>query len=291
VAKALALAALGLPPATAGAQALGFVAAGQGTVEIRSASAAAFEAARIDREVQLGDVIRTGPASAAKIVLADDTILTVGESTELELTTYVLGPAATAEPSILRLLRGQIRAIIGESFGGPTRVEVHTPTAVVGVKGTAFDVYVLADAAPGLWTLACNVEGKLFVRATVPEDRAAGRSLLVEPEPGFCSQVFPDSAPEDAIPRPEWAPPPQTPSGALPSVAERLVPTDSPVAVDPLPAVGAGSEPDQDGKDGLLRPYLEDSIQTQTVLGDPLFGTPAPGGGVSETPGGGVSEP
>jgi hypothetical protein len=219
-----------LPTTRAVAQTVGFVAALEGTVEIRSAGVASWEAALLDRDVALGDVVRTGPDGGAKILLADDTILTVGDDTELEIDSYVVGPAATSDPSVLRLLKGKARTVVGERFGGTTRIEVHTPTAVIGVKGTAFDTYVLADAMRGMWTLCCNVQGSIFVKhLTQPGSVAPGT--------GFCAELYPDTAPGDEIPRPEWAAPIEGPPGGLPTPQVDLLDPDTLPPVQSQPDV------------------------------------------------------
>ncbi len=75
------LAGLLLAPTTSWAQGVGFIAASHGQVEIQAAGTTSFAAATIDREVSIGDTIPTGPASAVKILPADETILTLVEST------------------------------------------------------------------------------------------------------------------------------------------------------------------------------------------------------------------
>jgi hypothetical protein len=200
-------------PGQAWAEPVGFVAAVVGSVEIQPTGTMSWAAAMVDRDIELGDTVRTGPASAIKMLLADETILALGESTELVIDSYIVGAAATRDPSILKLLKGRARALVGEAFGGPTRLEMHTPTAVIGVKGTEFEVYVVEDAAVGTWTLCCNVGGDIFVRQL---ESKAGR--IVRPRPDLCSRVFRDLPPEDEIPRPEWAVPVSMPSTGAPPV-------------------------------------------------------------------------
>jgi hypothetical protein len=178
-----------------------------------------WAAAAIDRDIEVGDTLRTGPASAAKVLLIDETILTLGESTELLIDSYIVGSDATRDPSVLKLLKGKARVLVGEAFGGPTRVEMHTPTAVIGVKGTEFEAQVIEEAGVAAWTLVCNLDGSVFVR---PLDPALAGS--VEPRPGLCTQVFPDQPPEREIPRPVRFPPVQTLKRApAPGTAETLV--------------------------------------------------------------------
>jgi hypothetical protein len=184
------------------AQPVGFVAALEGDVEVLATGTTSWTAAAVDRDVEVGDTIRTGPGSAVKILLIDETILTLGEETELPIDSYIVGPNATRDPSVLKLLKGKARVLVGEAFGGPTRVEMHTPTAVIGVKGSEFDAHIVDDPRRGKWTLCCNLGGSVFVR---PVDPGVGGSE--EPRLGFCTKVFPDVPPEREIPRPAQFPP------------------------------------------------------------------------------------
>ncbi len=146
----------------AAAEPVGFVGGVEGAVEIQPSGRTSWTAAATDRNIEIGDTIRTGLDSAIKIVLVDDTTLSLGEDTELVIDSFVVGDAATREPSVLRHVKGQIRARVGEAFGGTTRVEIHTPPAVMGVKGTELSSRI--DTTGGeTTTLGCNWEGGVFM--------------------------------------------------------------------------------------------------------------------------------
>lgn len=84
-----------------------------------------------------GDRVRTGPASRASIALVDGTRLAVGDSTEVELTSFILD--GSGRRGVYTVAVGKLRAVVGR-FTGSTDVEVRTPTSVAGVKGTEFIV-------------------------------------------------------------------------------------------------------------------------------------------------------
>ena len=280
---------------SAAAEPVGFVAAFAGSVEIRSGLATSWEAAAVDRDVSIGDVIRTGPSSAIKILLADETILSLGEDTELAIDTFVVGAAATQEPSVLRLLRGKARVLVGEAFGGPTRLETHTPTAVIGVKGTEYETYVIEDTKRGIWTLVCNLHGDIFVRHL-----KEGLKGTVRPTVERCTEVLRDRAPQDEIARPDGFPHVQSPSSqpgqggteaalfGAPGVAADGGSQGSLntyiVEAETLTPGAGGMEP---GNSGLGDPIFEDVVQTLSVSGKLNGGPtllPLPGGG-GELPG------
>lgn len=139
--RAIARACLGLVAvlillaAGAASASVGFVAALQGQVDLLRAGQSTWGAALVNDELYAGDSLRTGPSSAAKIVLRDNTILGLGGDTELVSDRLEMGPDALTKPSVLRLLRGRVSARVGKGFGGVTRIEVHTPTGIMGVKG------------------------------------------------------------------------------------------------------------------------------------------------------------
>ena len=224
LARSLLAAAL-LAATPAGAQEAGFIAALEGTVEVRPAGSGTFALAAVDRELSVGDTLRTGPDSAVKVLLADDTILTLGEETTFTIESLHTGPAATRETSVLKLLEGRVRAIVGEAFGGTTRIEVHTPTATVGVKGTDFITDHVRE--PREYSTVCLVEGGIYVR-----HRDQRFPDVASPAPGQCIGLAPDIAPEYVPPvileQELEKKPPRSDVARKPTVAVDTVPEGGP---------------------------------------------------------------
>ena len=273
-------------PRQVSAEPVGFVAATVGSVDIQPTGTTSWAAAMVDRDIELGDTVRTGPASAMKMLLADETILALGESTELVIDAYIVGAAATRDPSILKLLKGRARVLVGEAFGGPTRVEMHTPTAVIGVKGTEFEAYVVEDPVTGVWTLVCNLGGSIFVRQL---EGAAGRT--VRPRYELCTRVFRDQPPEDEIRRPAgFAPVPMPSTQPAPGAAEVLGArgvagggTGSggnlhKYVVSGDTGLTLGEAPIEEGDSDLGKEYIEDHIQAREAGDDPPPPLPLPPG-------------
>ena len=145
---------LGVAASGLAAEPIGFVADVYGQVDRRAATETRWRAATVDQGVWVGDTLRTGLNSAAKVVLVDDTTLGLGEDTLLTIDQMWVGPEALTEPSILRQLSGQLRTRVGKAFGGTTRIEIHTPTAIMGVKGTEGTTRVDgAEKSDGIWAL------------------------------------------------------------------------------------------------------------------------------------------
>ncbi len=182
--------AIGLAGAT-GAEPVGFVAAAHGDVRVDPGARGSWKAATQDMQVEIGDRVRTELDASAKIVLSDDTLLQLDEDTTITIESFHVGSAATRETSILRQTRGRLRTTVGEAFGGSTKLEVHTPTAAVGVKGTDFETADATETEPR-WS-ACLISGGIQV---------ANSFGAASPPPGSCVYAWSDRAPGDPFPNP-----------------------------------------------------------------------------------------
>src|SRR5256885_2198326 len=93
--------------------------------------------------VYFKDVIETQADSRAKALFDDDSMLTVGENSRVEVNEFIYDPANDQRSTVLRLLRGKARALVGKFFAGlGSRFEVRTPTAAATARGTYFVVWI-----------------------------------------------------------------------------------------------------------------------------------------------------
>lgn len=221
---------LGWLASPAAAEPVGFFASLEGDVHVGPASGT-FQAARQDGAVEIGDRIRTAEGASARIVLVDDTMLHVAEDTEIRIESFHVGAAASRERSVVKQARGRLRTVVGDAFGGTTRLEVHTPTAVVGVKGTDFETS--DDSLPGRprWRTCLHAGG-------IVVSNAFG---TVSPRQGFCVRVERDRAPEKEFPNPDGAF--QGPSEPTVQTSDFEEPVDPP-APPPANANDAPRDPD-----------------------------------------------
>ncbi len=91
--------------------------------------------------VQVGDTLRTGPASAAGITLRDDTLLTTGPDSALQITAFAFDDLTQDGNLLASLWRGTLSVVTGLiSKRTPDNVKVQTRTVVLGSRGTAFIV-------------------------------------------------------------------------------------------------------------------------------------------------------
>jgi len=100
-------------------------------------------AAVVGGAVHSSDRIQTGEASATAITLMDGTVLSIGPSSEVELSAFQFNPTTNEGNILVRTLRGTLRMVTGLIAKlKPEQVKVTTPTAVIGVRGTDFIVDV-----------------------------------------------------------------------------------------------------------------------------------------------------
>jgi hypothetical protein len=178
---------LGLFASGAAAEPVGFLALVDPPVEVRAGAAGGFKAAGVDQDVSVGDAIKTGRDALAKLVLGDETSITIDEETEIEIDRWLVGGR---EPSQIELLSGHVRTVVGEKFGGRTRMELITPTSVIGVKGTEWLTWWVPTE---MTTWVCVVTGLVA---------ASGRDLAapgtIEIGAGQCAKISKGDTPEIA---------------------------------------------------------------------------------------------
>ncbi len=112
----------------------------EGRVDITRPDKAAVPV-KVGDEIYEKDIIRTKSKSKAEIVFFNGNSLRLAQSTRVEISECITGEQRNS--SVLRLFRGKIQSkvkkLAGRVFGmNRDRYEVHTPTAVCGVRGTDF---------------------------------------------------------------------------------------------------------------------------------------------------------
>jgi hypothetical protein len=140
-------AALGMiaSPALAQTQA-GIAAAVRNKVEIRSPSRKAHAAAVRER-IFIADQAVTGAASQLQILLMDRTIFTVGANARVTIDRFVYDPNARSRSVGVSVAHGAFRFMSGRALGKPSGpVNVRTPVATIGIRGTIFEGVVGEDA-------------------------------------------------------------------------------------------------------------------------------------------------
>lgn len=87
-----------------------------------------------------GDLVKTDQAGRAQLLFRDETRLVVGPNSEVTIDRFLFTDQLTAREIAINAIRGTLRFITGKS--GHQAYTINTPTASIGVRGTAFDLTV-----------------------------------------------------------------------------------------------------------------------------------------------------
>jgi hypothetical protein len=126
--------------------AVSWAAEGAGTIKTLSGSATVIRDSSvlpigIGQRVFAGDRIASGPDSYVGIMLHDDTRLTIGPGSELQIREFEFNPNSYAGGLAVSFLKGTARVVTGlMGKHAPDRVRFHTPTTTIGIRGTEFVV-------------------------------------------------------------------------------------------------------------------------------------------------------
>ncbi len=164
---------------------IGTVLAVDGTAEVRAANATTWEPLQFRAAVFPNDTVRTAADSKVKILLRDDSIMTLAERSEMQFTEFLLTPQQRR--TLVSLTLGKLRVVTTKIFGAGSATEVRTANTVAGVRGTTFIVIFV----PPEETEVVALDGVVAVRnPNLPQ---------LEPVPAnFRTQVIGNAAPNPA---------------------------------------------------------------------------------------------
>jgi len=154
-----------LLPTVAMAQGTVIVSSVIGSVEWKSVAAAKFSPLLAStRSVQVGDQIHTGAGANLILTLPDSSYMVVSENSTITIQDFWAG---TNVRSLVDVMMGKVRFYIQKIGGKPNPYRVQTPTALIAVRGTIFDV---ATYDPKSTEVAC-IEGRVAVETIGVPDR------------------------------------------------------------------------------------------------------------------------
>lgn len=192
------LAGLVLSPGTASAQKsedeliVGMVSAVEGEVEAQVEGEASWEKLALKDDLYLGDTIRTQTNSKVKMVFKDDSTVSLGPQSVMQIKVFDYAPQKEQRVSTFAVAQGKARAVVGRLFGSDSKFEIETPTAIAGVRGTFFMVWVLSPEVTRVFVL----EGKVSVRNVKPE--VTGEVIVTEGKTTTVQEAAPPAAAKKA---------------------------------------------------------------------------------------------
>ena len=136
---AMTVALAGLPAALAQGADIGQIKVAKGavTIERGGRSVAAAPGTRL----QASDVVRTGSDGSVGITMTDNSLLSAGPNSVLALDRYEFDSTTNAGRFDASLRSGTLAVVSGRlAKQSPDAMTVHTPLAVLGVRGTEFVV-------------------------------------------------------------------------------------------------------------------------------------------------------
>lgn len=146
--------------------------------DVRLERNGAVERVAVGTTVVVGDTLRTGVGARAQIEFVEGTRIAVGPNSVLRIDEILLRRNGTARKFAVSAVGGAFRFLSGDS---PSRAyAIRTPSATMGIRGTAFDIAVAGSAATDLLVF----EGKVLFCG-------AGRNCV--PVPGGCNLLTVDA--------------------------------------------------------------------------------------------------
>ena len=100
-------------------------------------------ALRVGMPVREADRVVTGPDGTVGITFADNSLLSIGPNSDFAIERYVFDSTTHAGQFDSRLAKGSLAGVSGKIVKqSPEAMRVHTPSAIMGVRGTDFVVQV-----------------------------------------------------------------------------------------------------------------------------------------------------
>jgi len=101
------------------------------------------QAAKAGDVVEQGDILITGANGSFGITLIDNSRLSAGPNSRIELKQFRFNPTTQEGESLTEIRRGTLAIVSGQiAKRSPDAMKVQTPTTILGVRGTTFAVKV-----------------------------------------------------------------------------------------------------------------------------------------------------
>src|SRR5437773_1440170 len=147
------------------AQAALRVSSSVGPAEWRPVSGQSFKPLAPAQAVQAGDEVRTGAGAQLILEVPDGSYMVISENSKLIVEDFWSGNLR----SLVNLMVGKVRFYVQRLGGKPNPYRVQTPTALIAVRGTIFEV---TSYDPKLTEVSC-MEGSVTVQTLGLPDREA----------------------------------------------------------------------------------------------------------------------
>jgi len=152
----------------------------KGNVYVRKAGSEIFKPAVLNMALFAGDRVWVQANSYAVLTFADKSTLRLSANTQLDIVD--LSKDEEKEISIFKIFIGKVWATVEKILKPGDRVEIQTPTAVAGVRGTSWVTNVLEDGTTYVNGLSGIV---LLVAGGIEKTISEGFQVVVNPDGTF----------------------------------------------------------------------------------------------------------
>ena len=149
----------------------------EGQVEVKKAGEGQWGPARANMILTENDLIRVLSQSRAELILDNQSVLRLSENTVLTLQKMEEEKAAQKENTRMEMSMGRLWVRVSKLFNPSSRHDVKTPTAIAGVQGTTYQLWVSGNQSTTIQVF----EGAVNVYNPFPK--------ALPPVPGAPSQV------------------------------------------------------------------------------------------------------
>ncbi len=166
-------------PSMAFAQSIGNVVSYTGRVEIRRGAGVLLP--EIGTDIFRKDVVLTGANGRVRILFMDNSVVNIGPGSEIRMQHYESTPSK--RDVLLSMLRGKIRFFVSKLTNMFNTYDIHTITAIIGIRGTNFivaasgkatDLYVVGGVVNFKNILQPQSPGIEVVEGTMSSVRTSG---------------------------------------------------------------------------------------------------------------------
>lgn len=136
----------------------------KGKAAVKSDESKEWKRLQLKDRLFAGDTVKTEEKSRLTIFLADESTITLGPKAQFQLESFSLNVSRNERQAKVKVLAGKTRFQLQRTFTGSSQFNVSTPTAIAGVKGTKFLVWVVSEKL----TRMAVIEGLVTVRSILP---------------------------------------------------------------------------------------------------------------------------
>ncbi|MCS7202165.1 MAG: FecR family protein [Dictyoglomus sp.] len=152
----------------------------KGSVYVKRAGSEIFTPAKLNMALSPGDRIWVQANSYAVLAFSDKSTLRLSSNTQLDI--VELSKEEDKEKSIFKLWIGKIWATVERILKPGERVEIQTPTAVAGVRGTSWVMDVLEDGTTFVNSLSGIVS---LIAGGIEKNLKEGFKTVINPDGTF----------------------------------------------------------------------------------------------------------